>query len=81
MTYQQLLAQAMLKMGDDDRPGALLEFEAALLEARRIDLQGPREAEVLNYLALFHDQGGESEQAIQCRAAATKIFSKFEVSE
>jgi hypothetical protein len=81
MTYQQLLASAMLKMGDNDRAGALEEFEAALAEAQRIDPEGPREGEVLNYMALFHEQAGETNLAIQRRDAAKKIFSKYEVFE
>jgi len=78
MTYQQLISAAMLKMADDDRVGALEEFKAALAEARRIDPQGPREGEVLNYMALFHGQGGEENEATRCRDEAAAIFSKFE---
>jgi hypothetical protein len=68
----------MLGMGDGDRAGALAEFQLALAEARRIDPGGAREAEVLNYLALFHGQGGDSEEAARCSAAAAAIFKKFE---
>lgn len=68
----------MLKMGDNDRAAALDEFNLALNEAQRIDPGGPREAEVLNYMVLFHDQLGETAQAENCRAAAQKIFVKFE---
>ena len=81
MTYRQLIASAMVKMGEGDRPGALADFEAALAEARRVDSGGPREAEVLSTLALFHDQGGEGELAGRAREAAEKIFLKFEVLE
>lgn len=68
----------MLKMGDNDRAGALAEFNLALAEARGIDPGGPREAEVLNYLALFHEQGGESAAAAAAKKAAQDIFSRFE---
>lgn len=78
MTYLQHISQAMLKMGDNDRAAALAEFELALSEARSIDPGGPREGEVLNYLALFHEQGGEAEDAARCAAAAAAIFSKFQ---
>lgn len=78
MTYTQLIAAAMLKMGDNDRPGALADFEASLAEARGIDPGGPREAEVLNYMSLFHEQGGEAAEAARCREAAAVIFAKFE---
>ena len=78
MTYTQHIAAAMLKMADNDRAGALEEFEKALVEARSVDPSGPREGEVLNYMALFHEQGGESAEAERCKAAAAAIFSKFE---
>ena len=78
MTYLQHISQAMLKMGDEDRPGALAEFQLALAEARSVDAGGPREGEVLNYLAIFHEQGGEAAEAARCAAAASAIFLKFQ---
>ena len=68
----------MLRMGDGDSSGALAEFEAALVEAQRIDPEGPRVAEVLSTMAIFHGQGGAQAEAEACQARAAKIFSKFE---
>jgi hypothetical protein len=78
LNYKQHLASAMLCIGDGDRQGALKEFEMALQEARRIDPQGPREAEVLMSRALFHEQSFEEEEASKCRLAANAIYLKFQ---
>jgi hypothetical protein len=78
LNYTQLLAQAMLKMGEADRPGAEAEFQKALEEARRVDPRGPREAEVLSYLAHFHRQGGQEPEAQRFQEAAEAIFSRWQ---
>jgi hypothetical protein len=77
VNYRQHIAAAMLKMGDGDRAAALLEFGAALDEAGRVDPEGPRVAEVLSTMSVFHAQAGEETQAAACRARAEKIFSRF----
>jgi hypothetical protein len=68
----------MLKMGEGDAAGAEAEFESALAEARRIDPGGAREAEVLNYMALFYGQQGQAEKAAEMKLKAEAIFRKFE---
>ena len=78
MNYLQHISQAMLKMGDSDMSGAEAEFQVALAEARKVDPDGPREAEVLNYLALFYGQQGRQADADAASAKAGMIFKKFE---
>lgn len=68
----------MVMMGEGNPAAALKEFQAALDEARRVDPGGPREAEVLSTLALFHEQEGRHEEAGLRRREAEAIFSKFE---
>jgi hypothetical protein len=77
MTYQQHLATAMVHLGDDDEAGALASFAAALAEARRIDPDGPREAECLNYLAQFYTQTSRSHEARVALEKVVFIYEKF----
>ncbi len=78
MTYQQHLASAMVCLGDNDEAGALASFQAALAEARRIDPDGPREAEVQNYLAQFHQQAGREAEGRLAQEKADAIFGRFQ---
>ena len=78
MNYLQHISQAMLRMGDSDLSGAEEEFQLALHEARKVDAEGPRESEVLNYLALFYGQQGRQAEADAAQAKAGLIFKKFE---
>ena len=77
MNYQQLLASALVIYGSGDEAGALAELDKALAEAARVDPEGPRVAEVLNYVALLHRDAGRSaqEQAVLARVAA--IWARF----
>jgi hypothetical protein len=77
MTYQQHLATAMVHLGDGDDAAALTAFEAALAEAGRVDPDGPRVAECLNYLARFHEQAGRAEAAAAATAGARAIEERF----
>lgn len=69
----------MLKMGDQDSLGAAADFRAALEEARRIDPEGPRVAEVLQYFAHFEDTQARPAEAAKLREQAEIIFKRFEV--
>ncbi len=77
MTYQQHLATAMVHLGDNDDAAALLSIVAALAEAGRVDPDGPRVAECLNYLARFHEQAGREKEAETASAAAKAIEERF----
>ena len=77
MTYQQHLAEAMMAMGADDGAAASAAFAAALVEARRVDADGPREAEVQNYLAQFHTQAGRHKEAREALVVVVTIYEKF----
>jgi hypothetical protein len=77
LNYKQHLMNAMLCIGEADKAGAMKEFQLALSEARSVDPQGPREAEVLSSLALYHEQLSELEEAKRCRADADAIYLKF----
>jgi hypothetical protein len=79
MTYQQHLATAMVHLGDNDDAAALVSFNAALAEAGRVDPEGPRVAECLNYLARFHEQAGRQEEASAATAAARRIEERFNI--
>ena len=78
MNYLQHISQAMLKMGEQDAAGAEEEFNKALEAAKGIDPQGPREAEVLNYMALFYDAQGDQGKANSSRMTAQAIFDRFQ---
>ena len=80
MNYLQHISQAMLAMGGQNSAEAEEHFKLALEEARRIDPQGPREAEVLNYMALFYETQGDQIQAELAKKKADEIFSKFQES-
>ena len=77
MNYQQHLATAMVHMGDADEAAALQSFLDALAEARRIDPDGPREAECLNYLAQFYTQTSRNHEARVALEKVVFIYDKF----
>jgi tetratricopeptide (TPR) repeat protein len=77
MTYQQHLATAMVHLGDNDEAAALASFQDALNEAKRIDPDGPREAECLNYLAQFYTQGSRHHEARVALEKVAFIYEKF----
>jgi tetratricopeptide (TPR) repeat protein len=77
MTYQQHLATAMVHLGDNDEAAALASFTDALNEAKRIDPDGPREAECLNYLAQFYTQASRHHEARVALEKVVFIYEKF----
>ncbi len=77
MNYQQHLANALVHLGDNDEAAALAAFHEALQEARRLDADGPREAEVQNYLAQFHVQAGRSVEARTALETVVRIYERF----
>lgn len=77
MNYQQHIATAMVHMGDNDDAAALASFNDALAEARKLDADGPREAEVQNYLAQFHTQAGRPAKAKAALEVVVRIYEKF----
>jgi hypothetical protein len=79
VNYRQWISSALLKMGDQDHVGAAADFAAALEEAQRIDPEGPRVAEVLQYLAHFEEGQARPDEAAKHRAQAEAIFKRFEV--
>ena len=80
MNYLQHISKAMLAMGDQNPAGAEEEFKKALKEAQSVDPNGPREAEVLNYMALFYGMQSDQAQAELAKKKADEIFSKFQES-
>lgn len=77
MTYQQLLATAMVHLGDNDEAAAQASFDEALAEAQRIDPDGPRVAECQNYLAQFHTQAGRAKEAQAALEVVVRIYERF----
>jgi hypothetical protein len=77
MTYQQLLAQALVALGEGDDAGAQAGLDAALAEAGRIDPDGPRVAEVLTYVAQVQRQAGRTAQADAALARVRAIQARF----
>ena len=77
MNYMQHISTAMVHIGDNDEAGALASFNDALAEARKLDADGPREAEVQNYLAQFHTQAGRPAEARAALEVVVRIYEKF----
>jgi tetratricopeptide (TPR) repeat protein len=77
MNYQQHIATAMVHLGDSDEAAAQQSFLDALAEARRIDPDGPREAECLNYLAQFYTQASRHHEARVALEKVVLIYGKF----
>ncbi len=84
MTYLQLVAEAMVKLGDNDLQGAEASYLAAIALAEQIDPQGPRHAETLNYLAQFlrsQDRMSEAAQASQQAQGMLANLPEFSFEE
>ena len=77
MTYQQLLAQALISLGEDDDAGAMAWLDDALAEAGRIDPEGPRVAEVLTYLVQVHRLAGRTADAWASLERLKAIHARF----
>lgn len=75
MNYQQHLSLALVALGDGDEPAALAALAEAEQEAARVDPEGPRVAEVLNYVAQLHGQAGRPAEA---RAALERVVAIWE---
>ena len=61
-------------------PGALAQLDLALAEAGKVDPEGPRVAEVLNYVAQLQSQAGrpaEARQALERVAAIWESLPEF----
>lgn len=82
MNYQQHLSTALVALGDGDDAGALAALALAEAEANRVDPEGPRVAEVLNYAAQMHVQAGRPAEARAALIRVTAIWERFpELSE
>lgn len=78
MNYSQHLSSALVAFGSGDEAGALAELDLALAEAGRVDPEGPRVAEVLQYVAQLKGQMGRTAEADEAKAKATAIWKRFE---
>lgn len=82
MNYQQHLSSALVALGEGDDAGALAALGLAEAEAARVDPEGPRVAEVLNYAAQVHVQAGRVAEARAALIRVTAIWERFpELSE
>ena len=77
MNYQQHLALALVALGEGDMAGALAGLNDALVEAERVDPEGPRVAEVCSYLAKVQEQAGDPEAARATQARVDAIWARF----
>ena len=77
MDYSYLLSQAMVKLGEGDLAGAETAFLEAVAAAEKIDPQGPRQAEALNYLAQHYQSSGQSGKAAEALQAVLAIYERF----
>jgi hypothetical protein len=77
MTYQQLVAQALISLGEDDDAGAMAWLDDAVAEANRIDPEGPRVAEVLTYVAQVHRLAGRKAEAWAALERLKAIHARF----
>jgi hypothetical protein len=75
MTYKDHISQALLALGSDDEAGALTHLRDAEAAAAAQDPEGPRVAEVLNYVAQVHGQAG---RAAEARAALERVATIWE---
>ena len=82
MNYRDHLSAALLALGSDDEAAALLALGEAEAEAARVDPEGPRVAEVLNYAAQIHGQAGRHAEARAALERVAAIWERFpELSE
>jgi hypothetical protein len=77
MNYSQHLSSALVAFGSGDEAGAFAELDLALAEAGRVDADGPRVAEVLQYVAQLKAQLGHAEEARAAQARADAIWRRF----
>jgi hypothetical protein len=77
MDYRQHLSQALLALGSDDEAEALAQLREAEAEAAKLDPEGPRVAEVLNYTAQVHSQAGRPADARAALERVTAIWERF----
>jgi hypothetical protein len=77
VNYRQHLAAAMVALGEGDAAAAHAELDHALQEARAVDADGPREAEVHSMAAQFHRQAGQDAQAQEAERKAAAIWARF----
>jgi tetratricopeptide (TPR) repeat protein len=75
MNYRDHLSQALLALGSDDESAALAHLRDAETAAASVDPEGPRVAEVLNYVAQVHSQAG---RATEARAALERVAAIWE---
>lgn len=77
MNYQQHLASALVAHGSGDEAGTFAELDLAMAEAGKVDPEGPRVAEVLNYIAQIHEQAGRQAEARVARERAAAIWASL----
>jgi hypothetical protein len=77
MTYKDHISQALLALGSDDEAEALAQLREAEAEAAKLDPEGPRVAEVLNYVAQLHSQAGRPAEARAALERVTAIWERF----
>lgn len=82
MSYRGQLAAALVALGAGDEAAALAALGQAEAEAARVDPEGPRVAEVLNYAAQVHGQAGRPAEARAALERVAAIWERFpELSE
>jgi tetratricopeptide (TPR) repeat protein len=77
MSYRDQLSQALVALGVGDETAALAALRAAEEEAARVDPDGPRVAEVLNYAAQIHMHAGRLTEARQALERVAAIWERF----
>lgn len=77
MNYQQHLSQALQALGDNDEAAALAALSAAEAAAAQVDPEGPRVAEVLNYVAQVQMQAQRPAEAAAALARVCAIWERF----
>lgn len=77
MNYRDHISQALLALGDNDEAKALAHLADAEAEAARLDPEGARVAEVLNYFAQIHSQAGRPAEARAALSRVAAIWERF----
>lgn len=75
MSYTQRLSEALQALGEGDEAAALASLSQAETEAAQVDPEGPRVAEVLNYVAQVQMQASRPREA---RAALERVCAIWE---
>lgn len=82
MNYRDHLSAALVALGSGDEAAALAALREAEAEAARVDPEGPRVAEVLNYAAQIQVQAGRPAEARAALERVAAIWERFpELSE